>query len=450
MESTLFSPAPATASTMPPADSGDSGGIAISPGTLLEVFAQLPDPRRPQGTRFALSAILALAVCAILSNHLSVLAIAEWGANQCQELLASLGFPQGVTPHQSTLQRLFRRLDPDAPSEALTAHFARLESVDRERPRGREGVAVDGKAQRGRLRFDSSGCTVHALSAYLHDLGVVLAQEPIEPHPLATSAAPVPSSSEPKPEPKPDEADKTVAEAKPPIGKVESDKAEAELSVAPALLKRLDWHGRVLTGDALFCQRSLSKQVVDSGGDYLFIVKENQPSLYEDIRLLFEPPGLGPPLDDRREAKTVDHGHGRHYDTRHLIASTDLVGYSDWPYLAQVFSLERTWREKGKTKGEVRFGVTSLPREVADAERLLELTRGHWRIENSDHYVKDVTLGEDRSLIHLGNGPSVLAMLRDLALSLLHRAGYRAIVSRLRYHSVHPQAAVALFLGQNA
>jgi predicted transposase YbfD/YdcC len=149
-------------------------------------------------------------------------------------------------------------------------------------------------------------------------------------------------------------------------------------------------------------------------------------------------------------ARTVDHGHGRHYDTRALVASSDLVGYSDWPHLVQVFSLERTWAEKGKTRREVRFGVTSLPKEIANAERLLELTRAHWQIENSDHYVKDVTLGEDRSLVHLGNGPSVLATLRDLALSLLHRAGYRAIASRLRYHSVHPKEAITLFLGQNA
>jgi predicted transposase YbfD/YdcC len=440
---------------MPPADSGK---LVISPGTLLEVFAQLPDPRRRQGTRFALSAILALAVCAILANHLSVLAIAEWGASLSRDLLETLGFKDGVTPHQSTLQRLFSRLEPAAPSEALTSYFTRLESADRKRPRGSEGVAIDGKAQRGRLRFDSAGSTVHALSAYLHDLGIVLAQAPIDPHPLATAATSAPTSSEPTPDllptPLSSGADRTVAEPatkEKPIDRVELDKAEAELSVAPNLLRRVDWHGRVLTGDALFCQRSLSRQVVEAGGDYLFIVKGNQHRLDEEIRLLFAPPpGLALPLDDRREARSVDHGHGRHHDTRVLVASTDLVGYSDWPHLAQVFSLERTWREKGQTKREVRYGVTSLPKELADADRLLELARGHWRIENSDHYVKDVTLGEDKSLIHLGNGPAILAMLRDLALSLLHRAGYRAIASRLRFHSVHPQAAIALFLGQNA
>lgn len=413
-------PAPARSSGAPVTQ---PSSVVVSPSALLSAFATVPDPRRRQGTRFALPAMLALAVAAILSNHLSVLAIAEWGASQCHVLLQSLGFTDGVTPHQSTLQRLFRKLDPDALSKALTSHFATAtpgSAKAERRPRGSQGVAIDGKAQRGRLAFDPSGCPVHALSAFLHDHGVILAQEPIDPHPQ--------------------EAQETAdAQDNKPI-----DKAEAELTVAPDLIKRVDWHGRVLTGDALFCQRAICQQVVDSGGDYLLIVKENQPTLYEDIRLLFDPPTPDLPLDDRREARTVDHGHGRHHDTRHLIASTDLVGYGDWPYLAQAFRQERTWQERGDTKREVRYGITSLPVPIADADRLLELKRGHWQIENSDHYVKDVTMGEDRSLIHLGNGPSVLAMLRDLALSLLHRAGRRAIASRLRYHSLHPEAAVAL------
>ena len=122
-------------------------------------------------------AILALAVAAILSNHLSVLAIAEWGANQCHDLLESLGFTAGVTPHQSTLQRLFRKLDPDALSRALASYFAKptpgssgsREPETEPRPRGSQAISIDGKAQRGRLAFDSSGCPVHALFACLHE-----------------------------------------------------------------------------------------------------------------------------------------------------------------------------------------------------------------------------------------------------------------------------------------
>lgn len=384
----------------------------LTPSTLLSIFATVPDPRRRQGLRFALPAMLALAVVAMLSNHLSVLAIAEWGATQRRDLLCALGFPDGVTPHQSTLHRLFRKLHPDRLAAALTSYFTLIPTATAERPRGSQGVALDGKAQRGRLTFGTAGCPVHALSAFLHEQGIVLAHEPID-----------------------------IDE--------QTDKAEAELTVAPALVARVDWRGRVLTGDALFCQRKLCQQVLDAGGDYLLIVKENQPTLLDDIRLLFDPPAGTPPLDDRREATTIEQGHGRQNDRRYLIASTDLVGYSDWPGLDQVFRLERTWQEHGTSKGEVRYGITSLPPTVGDAHRLLALKRGHWQIENGLHYVRDVTLDEDRSLVHVGHGPSIMALFRDLALNLLRQAGYRTIATRLRFHSCHPEEAVALLTGMH-
>jgi len=92
----------------------------------------------------------------------------------------------------------------------------------------------------------------------------------------------------------------------------------------------------------------------------------------------------------------------------------------------------------------VRYGITSLPAAVADANHLLTLVRGHWQIENGLHYVKDVTLGEDRSVIHKGNGPSIMAILRDTVVSVLHRAGWRTIAARLRFYSGNPHAALAL------
>lgn len=382
--------------------------LIVEPSSLIAAFASVPDPRRRQGVRFDLAAILALAVAAMLSNHLSILAIAEWGRAQSPNLLRTLGFKNGITPHQATIQRIFGKLDRNALSTALERHFG-ASSTPSEHARGSEGVAIDGKAQRGRLAFDSKDGPVHALSAFLHEQGIVLAQEPIE----------------------------TTAQA---------DKAQAELTVAPQLLKRIDWQGRVMTGDAEFCQRNLCQQVTDAGGDYLLMVKENQPTLLQDIRLLFDPPFPCQPLDDRREAITIDNGHGRHRDTRRLTASTDLVGYSDWPRLAQVFRLDRTWEERGESKREVQYGITSLPPAVADASRSLALKRGHWQIENALHRVKDVTFGEDRSLVHLGNGPAVMAMLRDASISLLRKTGSRAIARCLRYNSCHPEQAVALLI----
>lgn len=228
-----------------------------------------------------------------------------------------------------------------------------------------------------------------------------------------------------------------------------TERGEAELSVAPALLERIPGPGRVLTGDAWFCQRPLCQQVVAAGGDYLVLVKQNQGTLYRDIELLFDPPADVTPLPllDRRTTRSIDYGHGRTREIRELVASTDLRGYLDWPGQAQVFRVERTWSQHGHRKRARHYGITSLPPARADPARLLALKRGHWAIENRLHRRKDVTFGEDASLIHAGQGPTVMALLRDAAVSVLHRAGIQQVAARLRRHSQHPQEAVAPVLG---
>jgi predicted transposase YbfD/YdcC len=378
--------------------------LQVVPRSLAAAFTRVPDPRRAASVTYPLAAVLSLAVAAILANHLSELAIVQWGARQPAERLRALGFAAGRTPCQSTLQRLFCKLDGQALAAALSAHFA---PVAVPALAGSQGVAVDGKAQRGRLPFQEGGSPVHALSAFCHEHGVVLAQEPIAQG---------------------------------------EEKSEAELTVAPALLARVAWPGRVFTGDALFCQRHLCAQVLVAGGDYVLLVKENQPTLYADIALLFDPPAALEPaaLVDRREATTRDRGHGRQDDVRHLIASTDLTEYADWPGLAQVFRLSRTWREHGATKHALHYGITSLLPAVGPPARLLALKRGHWRIENDLHRTKDVTLGEDQSTLHTGQGPTVMAFLRDAAVSLLRRAGIQQVTARLRDYAQDPSPAVAL------
>lgn len=381
----------------------------MAAANLLAAFAEIPDPRRPASVVYPLASLLALATTAMLANQRSVLAIAEWAARQSAAVLEPLGLQPGQTPCQSTFQRLFARLDATALSLALSTALA--EQAPSATSRGSQGVSIDGKAQRGRLHYQLEGCPVHALSAMLHESGIVLAQEAI------TAGV---------------------------------ERAEAELAVAPTLLARLDWKNRVLTGDALFCQRQLCQQVLAAGGDYLLAVKENQPGLLQEISWLFEPASVREqPLSllDERSAQTVERGHGRTQDRRILTATTDLTDYSDWPGLAQVFRLERSWRAGGRSRHTVHYGITSLPPEVADPRRLLALKRGHWQIENGLHYVKDVTLGEDRSLIHVGHGPDIMAMLRDTVVSLVRGSGWHTIASRLRYLADRPVDAVALVLG---
>lgn len=371
-----------------------------APESLVAAFATVPDPRRQASIRYPLSAVLALGIEAILCGRTSVLAIAEWGAQQPPDVLAALGFPDDCSPCQSTLHRFFRRLDPGVLSTACQQYF----DATRSRERGSHGVAIDGKAQRGRQQYEPVGAPVNALIAVCHERGVVLAQEPVQHG---------------------------------------TDKAEAELTVAPILIARLDWEGRVLTGDALHCQRHLCQQVHAAGGDYLLLVKANQSRLLADLELCFASPLE---LADRREAHTIDHGHGRTAERRTLIATTDLVGYLDWPGHAQVFQYTRVWKEAGTHHEQIRYGITSLPLKVGTAKRLLELKRGHWHIENRVHRSKDVNFGEDASLVHVGYGPDVCAILRDAALSLLRAAGHTHIAARLRRHSQHPTDALALLL----
>jgi hypothetical protein len=141
---------------------------------------QVKDPRRKQGKRFSITSILLLALGAILSNHLSELAIAEWGAGQSEEIKKALGFANGVTPHQSTIQRLFRRVNADEVETAFRQMFLQLVNSKKEK-RGDGAVSIDGKAQRGRLKFEEkNGYPVHAVSLVDHQTGIVLSQGHVE------------------------------------------------------------------------------------------------------------------------------------------------------------------------------------------------------------------------------------------------------------------------------
>lgn len=381
--------------------------FSLPTSSLLQAFSCVQDPRRRQGTRFPLPAVLTLAVAAILSNHLSLTAIAEWGADLAPDLKRAFGFPKPRTPHLSTLQRLFSRLDPAALASALRDYFD-PHLPGQLPPRGSHGVAIDGKALRGRLPHEPTRThPVHTVSAFSHELGVVLAQ---------------------------------IA--------VQSQLHQGELTVVPTLLDQGSWQGRVLTGDALYCQRKLCAQVVEAEGDYLVLVDDNQPTLKADIEQVFAPPpplaaGHGEIVMEEQQAQKVDKGHGR-LEVREIRVSSELQEYLDWPYLAQVFEVRRRWTQKGVVKEQVRLGITSLPQEVAGPERLLALKRGHWGVENRLHWVKDEVLGEDRSQVQRGAGPDILAMLRSCAVNCLRRAGKQHIASTLRGNSRKPAATLKL------
>jgi predicted transposase YbfD/YdcC len=221
------------------------------------------------------------------------------------------------------------------------------------------------------------------------------------------------------------------------LGQVAVGSKENEIVAAPRLLGSLDLRGKVVTGDALHAQRGLSKQIKRAGGDFLWLIKDNQPAVRAEIAELFAPPtptvlGNVLPDDFARYAKT-SRGHGRR-EERRITVSGELKGYTAWPHLEQVFELERrrTDLKTGKTETEVVYGVTSLSRRGASAKALHDFIRDYWGIENGLHRRRDVTFREDQTRQTLGHQGHVMASLNNLAIGLLRHAGFTNLAQARR------------------
>lgn len=179
--------------------------------------------------------------------------------------------------------------------------------------------------------------------------------------------------------------------------------------------------------------------MVGAGGDYLLIVKANQPTLLRDVELFFTDPPFG-------EVFATAGGKGRHGDReeeRRLHASAGLTSYLDWPGLGQVMMIERRAQRKGRAQREVRYAITSQGVEVGP-DRLLAQVRSHWAIENRLHYVRDVSFGEDGSQVRKGSAPQVMAALRNAVIGILRQAGWANIAAGLRHYAWRPGAALSL------
>lgn len=172
--------------------------------------------------------------------------------------------------------------------------------------------------------------------------------------------------------------------------------------------------------------------------DFLFTVKGNQPGVRDyiaNLRLDDAPP----------EFQTTNTGHGR-VETRSIWTSTRLVKYIGIPHVRQCFTIRRQVRhiKSGHTTVETAYGITSLCPKKGPPERLLAANRGHWSIENSLHYIRDVTFDEDRSQVRTGYGPFVMAALRNFVIGLLKMAGASNIAAATRDLAAQPWRALRL------
>jgi predicted transposase YbfD/YdcC len=371
--------------------------MIAQPHRLIEVFSDLPDFRQSRGKRHPLSAILGLACCAMLCGSRSYSAIAEWGRNYGTDIAHALGFTHH-TPCAATLHTLFRSIDREAFEAKVGTWAESLVATVPAAPEAPEiAIAVDGTTLRGSKKPGAP--ETHLLSVLAHEVGLTLTQQAV--------------------------AAKTN-----------------EITEVETVLGAIVLTGRIVTMDALLTQRQVAQTIVAAGGDYVMIVKDNQPQLKADIELVFTLPPAG---DRQASVRTVDLGHGR-IETRHLTTSEALVGYSTWPGLAQVFEVGRhvLIQKTGQERIEVVYGVTSLPAERATPARVLDLVRGHWSMENKSHWVRDVTFDEDRSQGRCGSIPQVMAALRNTAIGLLRWAGHTNIAAACRRLAAQPAQALAL------
>ena len=229
------------------------------------------------------------------------------------------------------------------------------------------------------------------------------------------------------------------------LAQTEVASKQNEISAAPTLLGACDLHGTVTTGDALLTQRAQAQQTRNQGGHFLMIVKRNQRQLWDDLELLFRIPAIPADQETWDQVTTVSKGHGR-LETRTLECGTGLVETLTWPGVAQVMrrTCERVVIKSGKRTVEVSYGITSLPPSAARAVHLEAIWRGHWTIENRKHYVRDVTLGEDRNQMHSGEAPRVLATLRSGLIDLWRSQGWANIADAVRECAASVQRTLLL------
>ena len=379
----------------------ETGTIEFEVGSLYERLKRLSDRRKARGKRYELALILTLSVLAKLSGEDSVVGIAEWVKWREETLRSALQLQHAGLPHAATYRRVLgSAVDVEELEKEVGLFLGACVKPD-------EAVAIDGKSIRGSI---ATGQTrgVYLLAVYAPMSGVVLRQ-------------------------------------------VEIGHKENELSATPDLLASVNLAGRVVTGDALFTQRSLSEQIVSARGDYLWRVKDNQPTLRADIARLFGPErvpaGAGPLKTDFQTSVTHHKVSGR-CETHTLTTSSLLNATTNWPSLAQVFRLERTvtYPASGKTTHETVYGLTSLPASSASPARLLSLVRNHWTIENRLHYCRDVVFHEDASLTRFAHLPHVLAILNNLVLSLLRLHQFDSPTAARRQLDASPLLALSLIL----
>ena len=346
------------------------------PGSDLKShFCQLEDPRVERTKRHQLLDIIIIAICGAISGADGWVDIAEFGRSKIDWLRTFLELPHGIPSHD-TFGRVFARLDPEAFQASFLQWVQAVESLTQG-----QVVAVDGKVLRRSHDRAANKAALRMVSAWATHNRLVLGQRKVKA-------------------------------------------GSNEIVTVPELLKLLALEGCIVTVDAMGCQKEIAQTIRDQGADYVLAVKDNQPQLAADLTELFTHRTAKAWAEWQSDYhRSVYKGHGR-LEIREVwtVSDPDWLFYLNpkqhWPDLKCV-ALVRSERHIGSavTVGE-RYFISSLS---GDAKTLGRAVRRHRRIENSLHWVLDVSFREDDSRVRDGYGPENLAVIRHLALNLLER-----------------------------
>jgi predicted transposase YbfD/YdcC len=341
--------------------------------SLIEHFSGLEDPRQAWKVEYPLAEIMLLVLCATLAGADGFVDIRLWGKTKLDFLRRLLPFRKGIPSHD-TLNDVMNALDPALFSECFAAW---VEALREDEP---DIVALDGKTSRRARRGEAH--PLHVVSAWASRQRLVLGQQAV------------------------------AAKSN-------------EIVAIPLLLERLQLTGALVTVDAMGCQTKIAEAILAKGADYLLALKNNRPTLAEEVRLFFE--RESPNRFDRHDS--TDGDHGRIEIRRHFVShdvdwlSTDrrFPGEPRFPGLKAIAMVEAEVEDK--RTGEItiarRYFLSSLP---LDARLFAKAARAHWGIESRLHWVLDVVFHDDLMRLRTEHGPKNMATIKHMALNLVKAA----------------------------